>query len=58
MQVIDGRTTVRAHGTATMPVWGALSDAEHADDPHGKRTTLHKVQALAEYVAGLQAKAD
>jgi mono/diheme cytochrome c family protein len=58
MQVIDGRTTVRAHGTAEMPVWGAISDAMHANDPHGKRITLHKVQTLAEYVAGLQAKAD
>ena len=53
MQVIDGRYTVRAHGTATMPVWGEVFEQIHLDDAHAKRTALLQVEALADYVARL-----
>jgi hypothetical protein len=53
MEVIDGRTTLRAHGTSAMPVWGNVFEQVHLDDAHAKRTALLQVQALAEYVVSL-----
>jgi hypothetical protein len=54
MQVIDGRRTVRAHGDAAMPVWGAVLEGAKEGQRHPGRTTLLEVQALADYVRGLQ----
>jgi len=54
MQVIDGRRTVRAHGSATMPVWGHVFERELAHDPRQHRQTLRQVQAVAEYVDQLR----
>ena len=57
MKVIDGRRTVRAHGTAAMPVWGEVLE-QTADDPGRQhRQALRDVQAVAEYVRALQARA-
>ena len=56
MRVIDGRRTVRAHGTAAMPVWGQVFE-ETAEDPERRqRQTLRDVQAVAEYVRALGAR--
>jgi len=55
MQVIDGRRTVRAHGTAAMPVWGEVFEQASSDDRRA-RQGLREVQALAEYVRLLQAR--
>jgi mono/diheme cytochrome c family protein len=55
MQAIDGRRTIRAHGDATMPVWGHVLESEKTGRRHPGRTTLYEVQALAEYVRSLRA---
>jgi len=56
MRQIDGRRTVRAHGSADMPVWGEVFEQSLIGEPHRRRTALLKVQALAEYVRGLRAR--
>ena len=55
MRGIDGRRTIRAHGTSAMPVWGPLFEEALKDEPHTRRVTLLHVQALAEYLHTLQA---
>jgi mono/diheme cytochrome c family protein len=57
MKVIDGRRTVRAHGTGAMPVWGEVFEAEGAGDDRQHRDALRRVQGLAEYVQALHARA-
>jgi mono/diheme cytochrome c family protein len=59
MRVIDGRRTVRAHGTMAMPVWGEVfQETQAQEDPSRQhRQALRDVQALAEYVRSLQAGA-
>jgi hypothetical protein len=54
MRQIDGRRTIRAHGTAAMPVWGEVFEASLIDEPHRRRTALLKVRAIAEHVYGLR----
>lgn len=58
MRVIDGRRTVRAHGTAAMPVWGVVFEAEGEGSERQHRDALRRVQGLAEYVQALQRRAD
>ena len=53
MAAIDGRSTVRAHGSSDMPVWGMVFEQSLLEDPHTRRTALLEVQALAEYVQAL-----
>jgi hypothetical protein len=55
MRVIDGRSSVRAHGTSAMPVWGTVFEQGLLDNAHAKRTALLQVQALADYVARMAA---
>jgi mono/diheme cytochrome c family protein len=57
MEWIDGRRTVRAHGTAAMPVWGELFEASLIGEPNQRRTALLQVQAIADYVQRLRAGA-
>ncbi len=57
MEVIDGRRTVRAHGTAAMPVWGEVFEAAREGDDRQHRDALRQVQGLAEYVQALRARA-
>jgi mono/diheme cytochrome c family protein len=57
MRVIDGRRTVRAHGTGTMPVWGFVFEAEDENSDRRHRDALRRVQGLAEYVRALAAAA-
>jgi mono/diheme cytochrome c family protein len=54
MQQIDGRRTIRAHGTAAMPVWGYVFEQARKDEPHKGRSALLQVQVLAEHVHRLQ----
>jgi len=56
MKVIDGRRTVRAHGTAAMPVWGEVFEATLEGDSRQHREALRQVQAAAEYVQALRAR--
>lgn len=53
MQVIDGRRTVRAHGTGRMPVWGSVFEEEGEGSDRQHRDALRRVQGLAEYVQAL-----
>ena len=57
MKVIDGRRTVRAHGTAAMPVWGEVFEQALEGDSRQHRQALREVQAVAEYVRTLKARA-
>ena len=57
MKVIDGRRTVRAHGTGTMPVWGEVLEQTLEGDSRQHRQALREVQAVAEYVQALRARA-
>jgi hypothetical protein len=54
MRQIDGRRTIRAHGTAAMPVWGHAFEQAKEGEPHKGRATLLQVQSLADHVRGLQ----
>ncbi|HEX6006875.1 MAG TPA: cytochrome c [Burkholderiales bacterium] len=57
--IIDGRLTVRAHGPADMPIWGADYKAESAyfDVPYDPEAYVRsRILALTEYVSRLQAK--
>ena len=54
MRRIDGRETVRAHGSSRMPVWGKVfATGVSGDDPPERRARLH-VNAVARYVKSLQ----
>ena len=55
MKQIDGRRTIGAHGTAAMPVWGEVFEQALIAEPHRRRTTLQRVQAIADYVLRLRA---
>lgn len=57
MRIIDGRRTVRAHGTGDMPVWGEVFVAAREGDSRQHRQTLRDVRALAEYVLSLRSAA-
>jgi mono/diheme cytochrome c family protein len=57
MKVIDGRRTVHAHGTAAMPVWGEVFEDTAQDPSRQHRQALRDVQAVAEYVQALRARA-
>jgi mono/diheme cytochrome c family protein len=57
MKVIDGRRTVRAHGTAAMPVWGEVFEQTAVDPGREHRQALRDVQAVAEYIQAFQARA-
>jgi len=54
MRQIDGRRTIRAHGTAEMPVWGEVFEQSLIGEPHRRRTALLTVQTLANYVHRLR----
>ena len=56
MRVIDGRRTIRAHGSSDMPVWGDVFVAALAGENRQHRNALRNVQALAEYVLHLRAR--
>lgn len=54
MRVIDGRRTVRAHGSDTMPVWGRVFEQAMAGSGREHRDSLRQTQMLAEYVQRLE----
>jgi mono/diheme cytochrome c family protein len=54
MERIDGRRTIRAHGSDTMPVWGEVFRESLLGTAHARRTALLHVQALAEHVRTLE----
>ena len=56
MRVIDGRRTIRAHGSAAMPVWGRVFEQEMEGGPRQHRDSLRQVQMLAEFVQAIEGK--
>lgn len=54
MRVIDGRRTVRAHGSAAMPVWGRVFEQAMAGSGREHRDALRQVEFLAEHVHDLE----
>jgi Ca2+-transporting ATPase len=57
MRQIDGRRTIRAHGTAAMPVWGTVFEQSLIAEPRRRRTALQQVEMLADYVRRLRSTA-
>jgi mono/diheme cytochrome c family protein len=56
-QAVDGRTTLRAHGTAVMPIWGDYfkRQAGESAGPFGAELLARaRVVALVDYVESLQ----
>ena len=56
-QMIDGRTTVPAHGTREMPAWGAVFAIEAGDrfGPHGAETYIRgRIVELVRHIETLQ----
>jgi mono/diheme cytochrome c family protein len=54
MRVIDGRRTVRAHGSAAMPVWGRVFEQAMEGSSRAHRDSLRQTQMLAEFVQRLE----
>ena len=56
MRVIDGRRTIRAHGSESMPVWGRVFEQAMEGGGRAHRDSLRQVQMLAEHVVRLERK--
>jgi mono/diheme cytochrome c family protein len=56
MQVIDGRTSIRAHGDPDMPVWGEVFKAEAGASIAKEAVVRGKVLLIIEYLNTIQAK--
>ena len=52
-KIIDGREGVKGHGGGDMPVWG---DAFERSADAGPQAVKDRIDALVEYLAGMQAK--
>jgi mono/diheme cytochrome c family protein len=53
-RIIDGRFTVFAHGTRTMPVWGEEFSHAELGNPDAERATQLMIARLLEHVRSLQ----
>lgn len=53
-RMIDGREEVMAHGTRTMPVWGAHFLSEAGGGPPNEERTLGRILSLVYYLESLQ----
>ena len=53
-RVIDGRETVRAHGTSSMPVWGEVFSESLKERSRARELTLSYVRNLAVYLDSMQ----
>jgi mono/diheme cytochrome c family protein len=56
MKIIDGRTTVRAHGDPDMPVWGEVMRDNPALDPSRRAGVRGTILMITEYLRGIQEK--
>jgi mono/diheme cytochrome c family protein len=50
-RIIDGRKTIRAHGTYDMPVWGSLFRSSASED-----TVKQRISSLIDYLKSIQVK--
>jgi hypothetical protein len=53
-QIIDGRFTILAHGTRTMPVWGEELARTEIGSPDAERATRLMITRLVDHVQSLQ----
>jgi len=57
MHQIDGRDTVRAHGTSDMPVWGeSFKAAGTTSSPTGESAVRGTAQEIVRYIESIQEK--
>ncbi len=54
--IIDGREAVMAHGSRTMPVWGAHFLTEAGGQPLDEQRVIGRILALVYYLESIQAK--
>ena len=54
LRQMDGRRTIRSHGSAAMPVWGEVFEQSLITEAHTQRTALLRAQAIAEHVYRLR----
>lgn len=54
MQIIDGRTTMRAHGDPNMPVWGEIFAAEEGMTSVQQLKVRGKVLLITEFLVSIQ----
>ena len=54
VRIIDGRYTIGAHGSRTMPVWGEELGRAEVGNPDAERATRIVIDRLADYVWLLQ----
>jgi mono/diheme cytochrome c family protein len=52
--LIDGRTTITAHGDREMPVWGERFDGLPPDADSRERTIAERISALLAYLQSIQ----
>ena len=50
-RIIDGRRTIRAHGTYEMPVWGSVFSGSEPED-----AVRNRILAIIEYLKSVQVK--
>ena len=56
-QIVDGRTTLRAHGTSVMPIWGDYfsREVEGSSGGYGSELLVRaRIVALVDYIESLQ----
>lgn len=57
MRTIDGRDTIRAHGTSDMPIWGVnFKAAGTRSSPTGESATRGMAQEIVLYIQSIQEK--
>jgi len=56
IDAIDGRSTLRAHGDADMPVWGAILKSDAGDDKNPELAVYSAVAQITDYLRSIQAK--
>ena len=52
---IDGETSIPAHGSREMPVWGRVL-REEIGGPYGKAAARAEIQALTDYLESIQSR--
>jgi mono/diheme cytochrome c family protein len=54
VRIIDGRHTIGAHGSRTMPVWGEDLSRLEIGNPEAESATRAVIERLADYLGRLQ----
>lgn len=52
--LIDGRSSIRAHGTSDMPVWGDVMLTETPEVPEKEWAKTKILESIAEYLIAIQ----